>query len=223
MEERSFRRGYWVLVPAIIIAAGILGYYTFRSSLERTELREETIAQSLLSVAQQGVQEVERYIRGVDERVFRLVDPNDSSTIDTVWLPQATMQTPSVRAVLLVDREGNIIQWASTEDRKTRRAFLRVFRQHLVSSLDLDSPDPQLLRHVHQEVEGKSYLLGFKAHSTLAGQVTYIVAYHDPQYLVDEVFPLMFAGQELTRATTSSTSTTRSYSAQTFRRPDSTR
>jgi two-component system phosphate regulon sensor histidine kinase PhoR len=198
MEDSSFRIGYWLLVPAVIIAAGILGFYTFRSSMEHRELREQTIAQSLLSVAQKGVEEVERYIRSADATVFRLVDPNDSSTVDTVWLPEAKRQTPSARSVLLIDREGNVLQWASTEDRKTRRTFLRIFRQELVSSLELDAPDPHQLRHLHQQVAGKSYLLSYKAYSTLAGEVTYIVAYHDPQFLVDEVFPMMFASEEST-------------------------
>ena len=198
MEDSSFRVGYWLLVPAIIIAAGILGFYTFRSSLKHRELREQTIVQSLLSVAQQGVEEVERYLSSADATVFRLVDPNDSSTIDTVWLPEAKEQTPSARAVLLVDQDGNVIQWASTEDRPTRRAFLRVFRQELVDSLELDAPDPHRLRHLHQTVDDKSYLLSYKAYATLLGDVTYIVAYHDPQFLVDEVFPLMFASEEST-------------------------
>lgn len=198
MEGRGFGVGYWILVPAVIIAAGILGYYTFRSSLELTQLGQQTIAQSLLSVAQQGVGRVERYINAADNNVFRLVDPNDSSTIDTVWLPEAETQTPSVRSVLLVDPEGNVIQWASTDDRKTRRAFLRVFRQELLKSLELDSPEPRVLRHLHQDVGDQSYLLSYKAYSTLAGQLTYIVAHHDPQYLVEEVFPVMFASEETT-------------------------
>ena len=198
MEDSSFRIGYWLLVPAVIIAAGILGYYTFRSAAEQAELREQTIAQSLLSVAQQSVEEVERYIQRADAMVFRLVDPNDSSTIDTVWLPAARAETPSIDAVLLIDREGNVLQWASTEDKKTRRAFLKVFRQDLVGSLELDSPEPNLLRHLHESVEGRNYLLSYKAYSTLAGQLTYIVAYHDPEYLVDAVFPALLASAETT-------------------------
>ena len=198
MEDSSFRIGYWLLVPAIIIAAGILGYYTFRSSIEHKELGEETIAQSLLSVAQQGVEELERYIRSADNTVFRLVNPNDSSTIDAVWLPAAESQTPSVRSVLLVDREGNVIQWASTQDRKTRRAFLRVFRQELLSGLELDTPDPHVTRHLHQEADGESYLLSYKAYSTLTGDLTYVVAHHDPRYLVEEVFPTMLGSEEST-------------------------
>jgi two-component system phosphate regulon sensor histidine kinase PhoR len=196
MESQSLRAGYWILVPAVIIAAGILGYYTFRSSRQYAQLGEETIAQTLLSVAQQGVREVERYIRAADNSVYRLVNPNDSGTIDSVWLPVAESETPSVRSVLLVDREGNILQWASRDERKVRRDFLRVFRQHLVQSIDLTSSDLREFQHLHKQVGSESYLLSYKAHSTLAGQVTYIVAHHDTDYLVNEVFPAMFTSEE---------------------------
>ncbi|MGD8606693.1 MAG: hypothetical protein PVH21_05330, partial [Myxococcales bacterium] len=162
MEGGRFRLAYWILVPAILVATGILGYYTIRSSREHMALGEQTIAQSLLSVAQQRVEQIERYILVGDNAVFRLVDPYDPSTIDTVWLPEASSQTPSVEAVLIVDEAGNVIQWASREDRKDRRAFLRLFRQELVQSLDLDSSEPNVLRHVHQQVDGESYLLSYK-------------------------------------------------------------
>jgi two-component system phosphate regulon sensor histidine kinase PhoR len=198
MEDGRFRVAYLILVPAILVAAGILGYYTFRSAREHTQLGEQTIAQSLLSVAQQRVERIERYIVIADHTVVRLVDPNDSSTIDTVWLPQAETQTPSVRSVLLVDQDGDVIQWASREDKKTRRAFLRVFRQQLVQSLDLGSPGPNQLRHMHEQIGNKSYLLSYRAYRTLAGQITYIVAAHDTRYLVEEVFPTMFVSDETT-------------------------
>ncbi|MGB8332627.1 MAG: HAMP domain-containing sensor histidine kinase [Polyangiales bacterium] len=198
MEGGRFRLVYLVLAPAILVAAGILGYYTFRSARQHTLLGEQTIAQSLLSVAQERVERIERYIAIADARVFGLVDPNDSSTLDTVWLPQAETQTPSVRAVLLVDQDGNVLQWASRDDKKSRRAFLRVFRQSLVKSLVLDSAEPNVLRHAHEQVGDQSYLLSYKAYSTLAGQITYIVAHHDTQYLVEEVFPTMFVSDETT-------------------------
>jgi len=198
MEGGRFRLVYLIMVPAILIAAGILGFYTFRSARQHTQLGEQTIAQSLLSVAQQRVERIERYIDIADHTVFRLVDPNDSSTIDTIWLPQAATQTPSVESVLLIDQDGNLIQWASRQNKKARRAFLRVFRQQLVKSLELDSPEPHLLRHAHEQIDGKGYLLSYKAYATLAGQITYIVAHHDTQFFVDEVFPMMFVIDETT-------------------------
>ncbi len=195
MEGGGLRLWYLILVPAILVAAGILGFYTFRSSREYTQLGDETIAQSLLSVAQQRVERIERYIVIADGTVFRLVDPNDSSTIDSVWLPQSEAQTPSVRSVLLLDPDGDVIQWASREDKKTRRAFLRTFRQKLLGTLDLDSAEPHVLRHVHLQEDGDEggYLLSYRAFDTRAGQLTYIVAVHDTQYLVDEVLPTMFS------------------------------
>lgn len=195
MEGGGLRLWYLILVPAVLVAAGILGFYTFRSSREYTQLGDETIAQSLLSVAQQRVERIERYIVISDGTVFRLVDPNDSSTIDSVWLPQSEAQTPSVRSVLLLDPDGDVIQWASREDKKTRRAFLRTFRQELLGTLDLDSAEPHVLRHVHLQEDGDEggYLLSYRAFDTRAGQLTYIVAVHDTQYLVDEVLPTMFS------------------------------
>jgi len=198
MEGGRFRLVYLVLAPAILIAAGILGYYTFDSARQYTRLGEETIAQSLLSVAQERVERIERYIIVADARVFGLVNPNDSSSVDQIWLPQAETQTPSVSAVLLVDPDGNVIQWASRQDRKERRAFLRVFRQSLVNSMELGSAEPSQLRHLHEQIDDTSYLLSYRAHSTLTGETTYIVANHDTQYLVNEVFPTMFASDETT-------------------------
>ncbi len=201
MEGGRFRLWYLILVPAILVAAGILGFYTFRSSREYTQLGDETIAQSLLSVAQQRVERIERYIVIADGTVFRLVDPNDSSTVDSVWLPQAEAQTPSVRSVLLLDPEGEIIQWASREDKRTRRAFLRTFRQQLLESLELDSPEPYVLRHVHVhgDDERGNYLLSYRAFDTSSGQMTYIVAVHDTQHIVDEVLPRMFGSDASTQ------------------------
>lgn len=192
MEGGRFRPIYLLLVPAIIVAAGILGYYTFRSSREHTALGEATIAESLLSVAQERTERIERYIFVADKTAFLLVDPNDSSTIDSVWLPQAETQTPSVMSILLVDRNGHVIQWASREERKARRAFLRSFRQEILQLLDLNPADPSQVRHLHVRVDGKSYLLSYRGYSTRPRQTTFTIVVHDTQYLVDKVFPTMF-------------------------------
>jgi len=192
MEGSRFPAVYVFLVPAILIAAGILGYYTVSSAREYAQLGESAIVQSLLSVAQQRVERIENYIIFTDRIVLALVDPNDSSTIDARWLPPAEARTPSVKAVLLVNLEGDVLQWASTQDRKTRRSFLRVFRQYLVGSMDLDDLSNDALRHLHERVEDVSYLLSYKAYATQDGQVTYVVAYHDTEYLVNEIFPTMF-------------------------------
>jgi len=192
MEGGRFRLVYLLLVPAILIAAAILGYYTVSSAREYAELGESAIAQSLLSLAQQRVDAIESYIISADNTVLRLVNPNDSSSIDAVWLPQAEAQTPSVKAVLLVDPSGDVLQWASTLDRRTRRAFLRVFRQHLVEAMELTNFEELGLRHLHERVEDDSYLLSYRAFPTQDGNQTYVAAYHDTEYLVDEVFPVMF-------------------------------
>ena len=198
MEGGRFRLAYVILVPAVLIAAATLGYYAFRAAREHTQLGEETIAQSLLSVAQQRVDRIERYVRIANATVFRLVDPNDPNTVTTVWLQEAEAQTPSVRAVLLIDEDGSVLQWATTLDRKQRKALLRVFRQDLLPSLDLDASETTSPRHAHENVDDKTYLLSYRAVRTKSGQLRYIVAYHDPHYLVDEVFSEVSVPDETT-------------------------
>ncbi|MEM7137708.1 MAG: HAMP domain-containing sensor histidine kinase [Myxococcota bacterium] len=198
MDGGRFRTVYLFLVPAIIVAAGILGYYTVSSARKYAELGDSAIARSLLSVAQQRVERIENYIVTADERVAQLVNPNDSSTIDSTWLPQAAARTPSVKAVLLVDADGEVLQWASTQDRKVRRSFLRAFRQNLVQGMDRSDQSDGPLRHLHQRVDDVSYLLSYRAYATQDGQLTYLVAYHDVDYLADEVVPRMFVSDETT-------------------------
>lgn len=198
MEGSRSRAASLFLVPAILIAAAILGYYTFSSAREYAQLGESAIVQSLVSVAQQRVERIENYIIAADDTVLRSVDPNDGSTIDAHWLPLAETRTPSVKAVLLVNLSGDVLQWASTQNRKTRRAFLRAFRQHLVRSMDLEDLESNALRHLHERIEDVSYLLSYKAYATRDGQVTYVVAYHDTQYLVDNVLPTMFISEQST-------------------------
>jgi two-component system phosphate regulon sensor histidine kinase PhoR len=57
--------------------------------------------------------------------------------------------------------------------------------------MELEDLENSGLRHLHESVDGESYLLSYKGFMTEDGQVTYVVAYHDPAYLVDEVFPTM--------------------------------
>ncbi|MGB5811295.1 MAG: HAMP domain-containing sensor histidine kinase [Polyangiales bacterium] len=198
MEGGRFRTVYLFLVPAIIIAAGILGYYTITSAREYTALGDNAIARSLLSVAQQRVQQVENQIASADRAAMNLINPNDSSTIDSMWLPRAESRTPSVKAMLLIDAQGDVLQWASTDDRKTRRGFLRTFRQDLAPELDLTDQSGGPLRHLHANVDGKSYLLSYQGFETQDGQVTYVVVYHDTDALVSDIFPEMFVSDDNT-------------------------
>lgn len=198
MEGSRFRTVYLILVPAILIAAAILGYYTISSAHEYTVLGENAIARSLLSVAQQRVRQIENDIIAADDAALSLVNPNDSSTIDSIWLPRAETRTPTVKAMLLIDARGEVLQWASTQDRKTRRSFLRVFRQHLAPEMDLGDQSNGPLRHLHARVDDETYLLSYRGYETQDGQVTYVVAFHDADAIVNELFPDMFASDENT-------------------------
>lgn len=196
MEETRLRTLYFILVPAILIAAGILGYYTFRSARDHAQLGERTIAQSLLSVAQERVGRIERYIVDEDNAVARLVDSNDPGSIEAAWLPQAENVSPSVVSVLLIDGAGEIKAWASRADRRQRKRFLKAFSEELFPALGLVELQTHDLKHLHRSVGNSSYLLSYRAQPTLGGEPMYVIAHHDVDFLAEQVLPSMFPEDE---------------------------
>ena len=149
------------MVSAVIVAAGILGYYTFRSSREHTQLGEETIAQSLLTVAQQRVERIERYIVIRGRHGISLGQSKRFEHYDSFGFPRLKPRHRLSVPCSCSTPNGEIVEWASREN-KTRRAFLRTFRQRLVNTLDLDSAEPRVLQHAHEQTEDRGYLLSYE-------------------------------------------------------------
>ena len=198
MEQDRLRLLYLILVPAILVAAGILGYYTFRSARDHAQLGERTIAQSLLSVAQERAERIERYIIETDNAAFRLIDPNDLETIETGWLVEANALTPSIQSITVLNADGAIERFESREERRGRRQSERALRRTLLPALEIDELEPDELRHLHRTVGDRSYLLSYRAVTTEEGEPLYLVAQHDTGFLEEEVFPGMFVTDETT-------------------------
>ena len=138
--------GSWF--PAVIIAAGILGYYTFQtSSRQYAQLGEETIAQTLLVGGPAAAsEEVERYIRvTLTTTCIGWSTRTILGTIDSVWLPAAAGRD-SERAIGSPRRSR--WKWSfngrARDDRKSASRFLAsVSTTPRASSLDLDVDGPE--------------------------------------------------------------------------------
>ena len=191
MGEDRLRLLYLILVPAILVAAGVLGYYTFRSARDHALLGERTIAQSLLSVAQERVGRIERYIIQADNRLLGLVQAADAGQLDEGWLQRVEAVAPSVRGVVILKPDGGVQEIAYRGSRKERRGFQRALRQ-LSPALDLSSLEPGEWKHLHQTLNDKSYLLSYRIKPGTNSDPRYLIAHHDTEYLEGKVFPSMF-------------------------------
>ena len=186
---------YLVLLPLIIAAAGVLGFYTWETASRYDKLGASSIAHTTLLLVQEKVDRIEQQIIARDNAVFHLIDVGDAERLRTQWLPLAERLSPSVRAVLIVSTELEAIDYVSRAAQRDQPAFLRLFRKHIAPELDIATLTPEQLRHLHTSINGVSYLISYMT-TIHDGQTFIVAAHHDTGYIVREEFPSLLGSEE---------------------------
>lgn len=186
---------YWGVLPTIAAAAGILGYYSYQSAAQFQALGARSIVQSTVLLVDEKVDRIEQQIINADNAVFHLVDLDDYEALDAAWEPLAERISPSVRSVLVVDDGGEIVAFAHRGSARSGRDFQKVFLERILADLELQRQRVGRLRHLHRTYVETSYLLSYKA-VRRDGRRFYMVAHHDTDYFVRDVFPSLFVTEE---------------------------
>jgi two-component system phosphate regulon sensor histidine kinase PhoR len=186
---------YILLLPLIIAAAGVLSYYTWDTASRFEELGASSIAHSTLLLVEEKVDRIEQQIISRDNAVFHVVDVSEPDGLKNRWLPLAERISPSVRAVLVLTPELEVVDYAARATPHEQRNFLRMFRRELAHELHVEQLDPQQLRHLHMTVDNRSYLLSYI--KVLHEELPFvIVAHHDTGYIVREELPRLFVNED---------------------------
>src|SRR5688500_8550602 len=105
MADRT-RRERWLtflLLPAIVVAVVVLLLITFQSSFQLEKLREQSIVEATLTLANEKADRLDKRIVEQDNAVLSLTDVSDRREFGADWLAVAARQTPTVKGVLLID------------------------------------------------------------------------------------------------------------------------
>ncbi|MCB9596228.1 MAG: sensor histidine kinase [Sandaracinaceae bacterium] len=194
MEGWRRRLVYWGVLPLIAAAAGILGYYSYRSAAQFQALGEQSIVQSTVLLVDEKVDRIEEQIINADNAVFHLVDLDHLDALEEAWEPLAERISPSVRAVLVVDDAGEVVAYAYRGGPRGRRDFRKVFLERILADLELQRQRPGQLRHLHRTYVDRSYLVSYKAVRS-GPRRFYMIASHDTAYFVRDVFPSLFVSE----------------------------
>jgi two-component system, OmpR family, phosphate regulon sensor histidine kinase PhoR len=192
---------YILIVPLVLAAAGVLGYFTWETATRYEELGASSIAHSTLLLVEEKVDRIEQQIILRDNAVFHLVDvaelidASDPEALRNRWLPLAERISPSVRAVMVLSDSLDVIDYVSRAAAPEQPKFLRLFKQHIASEIDVASLPPDQLRHLHLAVEGTSYLISYMA-TVHEGQTFVLAAHHDTGFIVREEFPRLLGNEE---------------------------
>jgi two-component system phosphate regulon sensor histidine kinase PhoR len=186
---------YWIVLPAIAVAAGVLGYYAYQSTSQFTALGAQSIVHSTVLLVDEKVDRVEQQIIQADNAAFHLVDLDAPDALEETWRPLASRIGPSIRSVLVLDDGGGLLAHASRAGRRGRRDFVKVFFERILPDLELERRRVDQLRHLHRTYADQSYLISYKA-VRHRGRRHYLIAHHDTGYLRRQVFPSLFVSEE---------------------------
>jgi two-component system phosphate regulon sensor histidine kinase PhoR len=182
VENPRLKLIYLVLLPALVLAACVLGYYTYVTARQFERLGEQSIAEASLLLLQDKAERIEQQIITTDNQTFAAVDLEDDGSLQG-WKLRAEEISPSVRALLVLDADRRLLGYAARASAADQRAFRRLFTTRILPDLELDKLELNRLMHLHRSYNGHSYLISYKAveHN---GKRYYYAAHHDTGYLV---------------------------------------
>lgn len=184
----------FLLLPAIVLAVLVLTGVTFRTSFQQERLRQQSVLQATLSLANEKAARLDQFIVDQDNATATEASVANLAEFGTHWLTVATRQTPTVRAVLAVDLSSSlreVVGFASRRPGPEDDAFRRLVIFTLLDQLKLGEAPTEQLRHLHRTVGGHSYLLSYWQR-THHGRRYLVIAWHDVPRIVHEVLPWLY-------------------------------
>jgi two-component system, OmpR family, phosphate regulon sensor histidine kinase PhoR len=193
-RQRTFT---FLLLPAIVVGVLVLTGVTFRTGLKQEKLRLDSVAEATLSLANEKAARLDQLIVDQDTVVAADADVSNLSKFGPNWLLVAPRQTPTVRAVLVLDLSSSmrdVVAFASRRPGPDDEAFRRLLVNRIMPDLDLRPPGEQL-RHLHKSYDGQSYLISYWQRQ--AEDRNYLVlAWHDVPRVVHDVLPALYQARD---------------------------
>ena len=192
-SSRRDRALFFVLLPAVLVAVAVLAYFTIRTTFQLDKLGQQAVFESTYSLATEKADRLDKRIVTEDNVVFAIADPAHLSDLPSRWLPTAQRETPTVRAILVLDEALEVLAFASRAggawaDEET---FRRLLVSHMASDMTLPSQPLDELRHLHREYNGQSYLVSYWQRVS-EGRRYIVVAWHDVGRIVKDTFPSLY-------------------------------
>jgi two-component system phosphate regulon sensor histidine kinase PhoR len=185
---------YLTVVPAVCLAVLLLAGFALRANVQVERSRQQSIFDATWSVASERVDRLDKMIIAQDNVVAATIDFARLETLGARWLPTAARETPTVRAVAVLDvgkPSSEVRAYVSPSPGPEDEAFRRLLVQRLVPHLNLHTPPEEQLRHLHRTVAGRSYLVSYW--QRLDGErPLLVVVWHDVSRLVHEVMPQLY-------------------------------
>src|SRR5580658_10835950 len=204
MARQRERLARFVVLPPVLAAVGIVAFFTFRTTLQVERLTQQSVLEATLGLANEKADRLDKRIVEQDNVVFAVADPQRVAELTQRWLPTAQRETPTVRAIVVLDEAHTVLAFASRAGGAfaEEEAFRRLLVQRMCGDMDLAPQPPDELRHLHHEYRGQSYLVSYWQRLSAAPAAwsdpgkprrMIVVAWHDVGRIVKETMPQLFS------------------------------
>lgn len=182
-----------VLLPVVLLAVGVLAYFTFRTTLQLDTLRQQSVLESTIGLANEKADRLDKRLITEDNTVIAIADPAHLSELTERWLPTAQRETPTVRAILVLDASRTVLAFASRAGGawSEEEAFRRLLVERMLGDMETANQPVDQLRHLHREYGGQSYLVSYWQRD-VAGKRYLVVAWHDIGRIVKDTLPSLY-------------------------------
>ena len=191
----------FLLLPVIVVAVLVLAGVMFRSSFQLEKLREQSVVEATLLLANEKADRLDKNIIEQDNAVRSTVDFGDRADFGARWLESAAIQTPTVRALFLIDLTApgrDVVAVASRAPGPENERFRRLLVASMLGEMKIDVPPYDQLRHLHSGSRGQSYLVSYWQKEQ-RGRRYLVVAWHDVPRIVHDLFPTLYADAQQSR------------------------
>ncbi|HVW28409.1 MAG TPA: HAMP domain-containing sensor histidine kinase [Polyangiaceae bacterium] len=194
-QERIFT---FLLLPAIAVGVLVLTGVSFRTTFQQERLRQQSVVEATLSLANEKAARLDQLIVDQDTVVASETDLANLSNLGRAWLPLAARQTPTVRAVVVLDLASpfhEVAGFASRRPGAEDESFRRLLVNRIFRDLEIGRGTDEQLRHLHKSYDGQSYLISYwqRMHED---RRYLIVAWHDVPRIVHDVLPALYQARD---------------------------
>ncbi len=200
MADRTRRERLltFLLLPAVVVAVLVLLGVTIRNSLQLEKLREKSIVEATYVLASDNADRLEQRIIEQDNAVRVSVRVEAREDFGNVWLSSSAQQTPTVRAVLLLDlssRDRPVVAFASRGLQLEDERFRRLLVNTLLSDMELNQAPRSQLRHLHGTYQGHDYLISYWQRDYQRRRYL-LVAWHSVPLIVHKLFASLYSNRD---------------------------
>jgi two-component system, OmpR family, phosphate regulon sensor histidine kinase PhoR len=188
----------YVVIPVIVVAVAVLGYFTIKTTMRLDQLRKQAVLEATLGLALEKATRLDRILVDQDNTIMAIAEPEVFEHMGERWLPTARRETPTVRAVTLLDSSFQVLTWVSraASNWEEEDAFRMLLLQRIRFDLELDKLGPDQLRHLHRSYGDQSYLLSYWKRNW-EGKEYLVIAWHDIGRVVRETFPVVYGESQV--------------------------